>query len=118
MWNPVAIATAYHVVITQNGNPYLDVAQTASPLLVPNLVPGTYSVTVAAVVINVGEGIASAPVAFTLSSVVAPTVTVFATPIPRCVRNGEWVTVTFSGVVANSLGGGDCSPGQWLPWTW
>jgi hypothetical protein len=40
-----------------------------------------------------------------LSSVVAPTVTVTASPIPRCVRNGAWVTVTFSGVVTNSKGG-------------
>jgi flagellar basal-body rod modification protein FlgD len=108
-WDTVATANAYHVVITQNGNPYLDVIQNASPLLVPNLVAGSYSVTVAAVVNSAGTGTASAPVVFTISSIVAPTVTVHASPIPRCIRNGEWVTVTFSGVVTNSAGGASYS---------
>ena len=104
-WNAVATASSYHVIITRNGNPYLDLNVGTLQLIVPNLVSGTYSVTVAAIAGDLSEGSASQPVVFTVSSVVAPTVTAFATPIPICVRNGAWITVTFSGVVTNSQGG-------------
>ena len=104
-WNTVATASSYHVIITRNGNPYLDLNVGTLQLIVPNLVSGTYSVTVAAIAGDLSEGSASQPVVFTVSSVVAPTVTAFATPIPICVRNGAWITVTFSGVVTNSQGG-------------
>lgn len=104
-WDAVAGANSYHVVITSNGDTSLSVVQAATQLVVPNLQYGSYSVTVAANVPGYAEGDASTPVLFTVSSVVAPTVTVTATPISFCKRDGEWVTVKFSGVVTNSQGG-------------
>ena len=104
-WNSVAAADSYHVAITLNGNPYLSVVQTPLSLVLSNLPFGVYSVTVAAIVGTLPEGTASDPVTFTLSSVLPPTVTVIATPIPICPRTGQWVTVKFSGVVTNSAGG-------------
>jgi hypothetical protein len=58
-----------------------------------------------AAIVDGDRGDLSAPVLFSVSSVVAPTVTAVASPLPLCFRNGEWVTVTFSGIVVNTEGG-------------
>lgn len=104
-WDVLAIADSYHVLVTFNGNPYVSDTLTAARLVLTNLPPGNYSVTVAAIVTGKPEGNTLPPVLFMVSNVVAPTVTVTASPIPLCQRNGKWVTVTFSGVVTNSEGG-------------
>jgi hypothetical protein len=104
-WDSVSLAVNYHVVILANGNPYIDSIFYAQQLVLTNVASGSYAVTVAAILSGLAEGTASTPVTFTLSSVVAPTVTATALPVPFCFRNGEWVTVTFSGLVVNSQGG-------------
>jgi hypothetical protein len=87
-----------------SGDTSLNEVQTARQLVVPNLQPGNYSVLVAAIVTG-DQGSFSGAVLFSVSSVVAPTVTATASPLPICFRNGEWVTVTFSGIVVNTGGG-------------
>jgi len=104
-WDAVAGANNYHVIVLANGLPYVDVIQSATQLVLTVLPVGSYTVTVAAIVTGSPEGIASSPVTFTLSSVVAPTVTAAASPILLCPRNGKWVIVNFTGVVANTEGG-------------
>lgn len=104
-WDVVAVANSYHVLVTFNGNPYVSDTLTAAQLALTNLPAGNYSVTVAVIVSGKPEGSASPAVSFTVSNVVAPTVTVTASPILLCPRHGKWVTVTFSGVVTNSEGG-------------
>lgn len=104
-WDVVAIADSYHVLVTLNGNPYVSDTLTAAQLVLTNLPIGNYSVTVAGIVAGTPEGTPSDPVTFTLSSVTSPTVTVTASPIPLCPRNGKWVTVNFTGLVTNSEGG-------------
>ncbi len=105
-WDSVVFINSYHVVITLNGDTCISVKQTARQLVVPNLQPGNYAVTVAAFDSTMGgDGSPSAAVFFTVSSVVAPTVTATASPVQFCVRDGEWVAVAFSGVVVNTAGG-------------
>jgi hypothetical protein len=104
-WDSVATAVNYHVVVHANGNPYVDTIFYAQQLVLTKVPAGSYTVTVAAILTGLAEGTASPPVSFTLSSVVAPTVTAIASPLPFCFRNGEWVTVTFSGIVVNTEGG-------------
>ena len=103
-WDSVAYATSYRVVIISAGDTSLNEVQTARQLVVPNLQPGNYSVLVAAIVTG-DQGSFSGAVLFSVSSVVAPTVTAIASPLPICFRNREWVTVTFSGIVVNAEGG-------------
>ncbi len=104
-WDSVSLAVDYHVDVLSNGSPYADSIFYGQQLVLTNVPVGTYSVTVAAILTGLPEGTASTPVSFVLSSVVAPTVTVTALPIPFCFRSGEWVTVAFSGLVVNSQGG-------------
>ncbi len=103
-WDSVAYANSYRVVIILNGDTSLNEVQTARQLVIPSLQPGSYSVLVAAIV-DGDQGDFSAAVSFTISSVIAPTVTATALPIQFCVRDGEWVTATFSGIVVNTAGG-------------
>jgi hypothetical protein len=104
-WDSLALAIDYHVVVQANGNPYIDTILIARQLVLTSVPGGSYTVTVAGILTGWPEGTASVPLSFTLSNVVAPTVTVTASSIPSCFRNGEWVTVIFSGIVVNSAGG-------------
>ncbi len=104
-WDSVALAVNYHVIVQKNSNPYVDTILSARQLILTTVPAGTYSVMVAGIVAGLPEGTASAPVSFTLSSVIAPTVTAKVSPISTWLRNGEWITVTFSGLVVNTQGG-------------
>lgn len=104
-WDSVTFAVDYHVVVLSNGNPYVDTIFYAQQFVLTNVPAGSYTVTVAAILSGMPEGTASAPVSFVLSSVVAPMVTATASHFPFWFRHGEWVTVTFSGVVVNTQGG-------------
>jgi hypothetical protein len=104
-WDTVTLAKSYHVIVRTGGIPYVDTTLSVEQLVLTNVPAGSYTLTVAGIVPGLVEGAASTPISFTVSSVVAPTVTVLASPIPFCVRNGQWVTVTFSGIVTNSESG-------------
>ncbi len=104
-WDSVILAVNYHVIVQTNSNPYIDTILSARRLVLTKVPVGTYSVTVAPILAGLPEGTASAPVFFTLSSVVAPTVTATASLNSTWFRNGEWITVTFSGLVVNTQGG-------------
>jgi hypothetical protein len=104
-WDSVTFAIDYHVVVLANGSPFVDTIFYARQLVLTNVPAGSYSVTVAGILAGLPEGTASTPISFTLSSVAVPTVTATASHSPFWFRKGEWVTVTFSGVVVNSAGG-------------
>jgi len=104
-WDSVTFAIDYHVVVLANGSPFVDTIFYSQQLVLTNVPAGSYSVTVAGILAGLPEGTASTPISITLSSVVAPTVTATASHSPFWFRKGEWVTVTFSGLVVNSAGG-------------
>jgi hypothetical protein len=104
-WDTVTTAVDYHLIVLSGTNTYLDTIIASPPFVLSNVPSGSYTVTVAAILAGIPEGTASAPISFTLSSIAPPTVTATALPISLCFRNGEWVTVLFSGVVVNSQGG-------------
>ena len=87
-WDSVALAVNYHVIVQKNSNPYVDTILSARQLILTTVPAGTYSVMVAGIVAGLPEGTASAPVSFTLSSVIAPTVTAKVSPISTWLRNG------------------------------
>jgi len=103
-WDSVVYSSLYHVVVTMNGATVVDSLDAAKQFVATNLQPGSYGLTVAAIVSGV-EGSPTGVFTFTISSLLPPTVTAIATPIVKCFRDGEWVTVTFSGVVVNTAGG-------------
>ncbi len=104
-WVAMPGSDSSHVLVKLNGNDYVSDTLTATQLMLTNLPFGSYSVTVAGIVTGSSQGFESTPVLFTLSDVAAPTVTVSASPILLCPRNGKWVIVNFTGVVANTEGG-------------
>jgi hypothetical protein len=103
-WNLATGALSYIVNVQANGNSYVNTTVLGQQLVLTGVPSGTDTVWVVGNFLD-GQGPSSALISFTISSVVAPTVTVKATPIPLCARNGEWVTVTFSGTVVNTAGG-------------
>ncbi|HTX19496.1 MAG TPA: fibronectin type III domain-containing protein [Bacteroidota bacterium] len=104
-WDSVAFSSLYHILVTMNGDTVINVLDsTGTKFIATNLQPGSYSLTIAAIVSGF-EGSPTGLFNFTISSLLPPTVTAIATPIVKCFREGEWVTVAFSGVVVNTAGG-------------
>ncbi len=109
-WDSAANISRYHIVILNGTSIYLnDTMQVSRQIVLTNVPAGIYKVTIAGIIVlptgTSVEGTVSMPVLFTVSSAAAPTVTVTASPIPLCARNGKWVIVNFTGVVTNSEGG-------------
>lgn len=97
----------YHVVVSSSdGGTYNNIIDTVATQRVLIDVPvGSYNVWVSGILGSPNAYTPEATTNFTISGVLPPTVTVTASPIPLCPRNGKWVIVNFTGIVSNSEGG-------------